>query len=392
MPTRKKPRKEQQKQLDRPPNKKPSTQGDQAQHEEPGKPRISEPGVYPLNLEEPYPVLLAEPLNPENPRRGRRTTPDNFLVSGLNNWHSFLERNWHEIGWSLLEIRRHRTATMEGIRKILEPLQGKPNNYCADNFLRGFPQAVTAKELRANRIKDSKLHYEVQAMQSQRQELERLCAYAESAVRVAEEQVKEAIETEAKERKERLQELNANLQKAQAESNELDAKVRDQETYFYCSQLLAYLCKGNYAVEPFVLARAFAGSPLMGWRQSLARCARMPGNSSFPLYPFGIFLAISRIWKRRAKDAHLSPTELFKAEILKLCRGNGESYSYLSDGWRDLCLAILECSKAGHSDEFMPYALTQAFLKYQSRSKTSADQILDEREKLTTKSNSKIRF
>lgn len=391
MPKRKKLRKAHQETLDRLGRKQPKTLINETPHGEPVKPSaISEAGVSPMNSENLYPVLLAGPPNPEKPKRGRPTTADNFLEGGRNNWQSLLERNWHEIGWSLLQIRRRRTSTMGEIQGIFEPLRGKPNNYCADCFLQDSPQPVTGKELRANRIKSSKLHDDIQKMYTHRQEMEFSCAYAENALKVAGEQEKGAIEAEAKERKERLQELNGNLQRTQTGSGELDKKVREQETYFYCSQLLAYLCKGKYAVEPFALANAFAGSPVMGWRQSLARCAKMPRSSFFPQYPYGIFRAISRIWRLRSKYAHLSPNELFKAEILKLRKGSGESYSYLSEGWRDLCLAIVECSKAGHSDEFMPHALTKAFLKYQSRSKSQADQIMDEREKLTPKSDAKI--
>lgn len=388
MPNRKKLSKALQKSLDIHSEKQPQTRIREVSNGEPGKQDFSrEEGVSTLNSHEIYPVLRAGPQNPEKPKRGRRTIAENFLVGGRNNWHSFLERYWHEIGWPFLEIRRCRTTTMEEIRRIFEPLQGKQNTYCADNFLRGDPQAVTAKELRANRIKASKLHYEIQNMHSQRQEIEFSCAIAENALKDTCEEYREAIETEAKQRKERLRELNANLQVAQARSSELDKMVRGQETWFYCSQLLAYLCKGNYAVRPFALANAFAGSPVMGWRQSLARCAKMPRSSIYREYPYNIFLVISRIWRRRSKYVHLSPTELFKAEIPKLRKGGGESYSYLSEGWRDLCLAIVECSKAGHGDKFMPFALTQAFLKYRSRSKSQADQIMDEREKLTPKSN-----
>ncbi|HKW87407.1 MAG TPA: hypothetical protein VJN21_01480 [Candidatus Acidoferrales bacterium] len=393
MPKRKKSSKNRQRPLDRLSKKKPQTRSNNAGNRKPvGPAAISEAGVSPLNSEDLFPVLLARPMNPERPKRGRRTTADNFLVGGRNNWHSFLERYWHEIGWSLLEIRRRRTSTMEEVRKIFEPLHGTPNSNCADSFLRGFPQPIEGKELRKNRKEACKLHDRIHKMESQQQEMKSSCAYAENAVKVAGEQEREAIEAEAKERKERLQKLSENLQRMQAESNELDKKVRDQETYFYCSQLLAYLCKGKYAVEPFALANALAGAPQMGWRQSLARCAKMPRSSSEPQYPYGIFLAISRIWKGRSKYANLSPTELFKAQIPKLRKGNGGSYIYLSEGWRDLCLAIVDCSQAGHSDEIMPYALTQEFLKYQSRAKTQADQIMDERERLTISSKTKIKF
>jgi hypothetical protein len=384
MPNRKKPHKMGQKPLDRPARKKLSTASNEARQKESVKPRaVSKAEVFPLNSEELYPGLLVEPQNPEKPKRGRRTTADNFLVGFRNGWHSLLERFWHEIGWSLLEIRRRRTGTLDEIRKIFEPLQGKPNCYRADCFLRGSPQPVEGKELRINWKKASKLHDEIQRMHSQRQEMEFSCAQAESALKVANEQEKDAIAAEVDKRKGRLRELIENLQRAETESKELDTKVHDQETYVYCSQLLNILCNGKYAVEPFALSNALAGSPEIGWRQSLARCAKMQKSSAYPQYPYGIFLAISQIWQRKSRHPQLSVIELFRAEIPKIRKKNGETYSYLSEGWRDLRMALEECSKAEHSDEFMPYAITRAFLKNQSRSKTQADQIMDEHEKLS---------
>lgn len=350
---------------------------------------ISAAEVSPTNPEVLYPVLLAKAVNPERPRRGRPTTPNNFFEGGRNHWHSFFERYWHEIGWPLLEIRRRRTATMEEIRNIFEPLRGRPNSYGADCFLRGSPQPVEGKELRKNWKRASKLHHETQRMRSQRREEEFSCAQAENALKVAGEQERDEIEAEANKRKGSLQELIESLQRAETENKELDTKVRHQETYVYCSQLLDYLCKGKYAVKPSVLANAFAGAPQTGWRQSLARCAKMPKSSSSPQHPYGIFQAISRIWKRRSKYTQHLLIELFRAEVPKLRKKDGETFSYLSEGWRDFHKAVEECSKAGHSDEFMPYALTQTFLKYQSRSKTQADQIMDELEKLTPKSHTK---
>jgi hypothetical protein len=47
-------------------------------------------------------------------------------------------------------------------------------------------------------------------------------------------------------------------------------------------------------------------------------------------------------------------------------------------------MALEECSKAEHSDGFMPYAITRAFLRNQSRPKNQAEQILAEHEKLPT--------
>lgn len=89
-------------------------------------------------------------------------------------------------------------------------------------------------------------------MRSERREVEFSCAHAENALREAGEQDKETIEAEAKKRKGRLLELNENLRAAENESNDLDEKVRNQETYRYCLQLLDFLCKGNTRSNPFL--------------------------------------------------------------------------------------------------------------------------------------------
>ena len=226
---------------------------DTARHGQPVKPLASRSARK--NRRKPpkaSPGLLDERQNPERSKRGRRTIADNFLLGGRNAWLSFFEQCWHEVGWSLLEIRKHRTSTIEEIQKVLEPVQGKPNCYLADCFLRGSPQAVEAKELRTNRIKNSHLHDEIREMRSERREVEFSCAHAENALREAGEQDKETIEAEAKKRKGRLLELNENLRAAENESNDLDEKVRNQETYRYCLQLLDFLCKGNTRSNPFL--------------------------------------------------------------------------------------------------------------------------------------------
>jgi hypothetical protein len=110
--------------------------------------------------------LQEETHNSAKVKRGRHTTGDNFLLGSRNAWLSFFERSWHEIGWFLLEIREHRSNAMGAIQKVFEPLKGEPNCSLADCFLLGSPQPVEGKELRANRIKASKLHYEIQETQS----------------------------------------------------------------------------------------------------------------------------------------------------------------------------------------------------------------------------------
>ena len=372
--------------LDRAARKKPMIPSESTRNAQSAKPLgVTVAGLHPLFPELAHLNELTQLQMSEKRKPGRPTTVDNFLEGFRDDWLSFFERCWHEIGWSLLEIRKRRASTIEEIQSLFQPLKGKTNCHLADCFLLGSPQPAEEKELRAKRKRVGKLHDVIPRMHSERREQEFSCAIAENALKETSEEYREAIEEELRKKKGQLQELNENLQRTEAEANDLDKKVRDWETHFYCSQLLDFLCKGKYAVKPSVLANALAGSPRTGWRQSLARCAKMERPSSYVHYPYGIFKAISRIWKRKSKSPEITVVELFQAEIRKLKKRkqDGETFSYLSEDWRDLRMAIEECLKAGHNDEFMPYALTREFVKNRSRSKSQAEHILDEHDKLS---------
>lgn len=248
-------------------------------------------------------------------KRGRRTTEDKFLIGARNGWLSFLEKAWHEIGWHLLQIRKRGTGTLDDVRRVFEPIGGKPENHWVDSFLRAVPQASEGKERRVNKENAVVLQSEIQKMRFEQQEFERIYAYAETAVQQAGELEKEIIQADADQKKRNLQELKDKLRMAENESNSLEQKVREQETHLYCSELLAFLCKGKYAVKPVPLANSLAGLPQMGWRQSLARCSKMPRSSTHVQYPYGILEAISKIWKRRSKQPQLSLIDLFRMEI-----------------------------------------------------------------------------
>jgi len=336
-----------------------------------------------------------KPLNPltqlaGDRKRGRRTIADNHLLGARNGLLSFFEGVWHEVGWQLLEIRKQGTGTMDDVRKMFEVVRSKPayrDNpayHWADCFLRGLPQAAQDKERRANRIRVGALYTEIQRMRNQQQEFQSTSAYAEIAVQQAGENEKELIQSDAKKKKARLEELNENLHRTENEARELDNLTRGQETHFYCSQLLEFLCKGKYAVKPFPLANSLAGLPEMGWRQSLARCSRMPKSWTSVRYPYGILEAVSKIWNRRFKNPHVEITDLFHTEIPKLRKKDEEARSYLSEGWRDLRMAIEQCSKDGHAEGFVPYAITGQFVSNQSRPKNQAERILEEHERLPT--------
>jgi hypothetical protein len=379
MPKRKKTRREPQKLLDKSAAKSASRGRKQGRKRQTDVSPAEVDIGWPLQAAPIWPLEMAEP---ERAKKGRPTIRDNFLLGAREHWLYFLEESWPEIGCPLMEIRRAGSSTIEALQRIFEPVQSKDHCLHGRAFLRGSPEPGSGKELRANRIRASSLHDEVQRKQAQREELVRSCIDAENALKQVSEQDIDVIQTECNHRRERLLQLEENLRRTASASKELDKKVLDQETYWFCSQLLDFLCgKKKYAVEPLNLANALAGLPNMGWRESFARCFKMPRCSPFAQLPYRVFEVVSHIWRRRPKDSKDSPIELFRIQILELPKKDGIR-DVLGRKWRDLRLAIEDCWKEQHSDEFLPCAITSAFMRNNLRSKSSADQILDASEML----------
>lgn len=245
-------------------------------------------------------------------------------------------------------------------------------------FLGLPPQYVKGQELRANRIRNAELLLRVQEIQSQCVQALHSCAEGEEALKRVGEQERRIIQAECQRRWEELFQLLHTLIKAKKESVELAKTVLAQETYWYCSHLLDYLHKQRYKLAPLNLANALAGLPDMGWRESFVRCSRMP-RCSPEMLPYQMFKVVARICGRGRKGVEGSPTEFFHDQILKLPRKYGGIRETLRRVWRDLCLAIVECW-AQHNQDFMPYAITLAFLRKHRRPKTEAERMLDQHE------------
>jgi len=331
----------------------------------------------------PLPTWLPGPSEPAKPKRGRPTVGDTFLLSGLNNWLSFFEECWPEIGFNLLEFRKRKGGTIEDLRKVFEPIQGGNRRDLAHVFLRGSPQEVDSKALRADRIRASKLPHQIQEMRNLRFGLVQSCTEAERALAQASGHDRQIIQAQANERTERLRDLDEKLARAETESKQLTQWVKNEETYWYCSQLLDFLRKARYAIEPLPLANAMAGMPEIGWRESYDRTSKMTRSSDYVQFPYRALDLISRIWRRRPKGAQEAPTEFFRAQILRLPKKDDGARGAFCRGWRDLRLAIEECWTARHGDDFMPYAITSAFLRNHLRQKTEVERILAEHEKLS---------
>jgi hypothetical protein len=65
-------------------------------------------------------------------------------------------------------------------------------------------------------------------------------------------------------------------------------------------------------------------------------------KESFVHLPYQVFLAISRIWDRRAEGFQQAPNELFRTELIRLPKQHRAAEECLDQNWRDLGLAIEE--------------------------------------------------
>jgi hypothetical protein len=343
---------------------------------------VAGPIEYALAMTSPLsPFEMAEP---EKPKRGRRTVPDKFLLGSRNNWLSMLEENWADIGFPLLEIRRTGRGTIDDVRKVFDSFKGTDTGAFSKVFLQGTPQQVTGKEIRANRSFNSTVHRNIEGMRSRQADLLRSYAEVEHALEEPGYQDNEVLQTQEKQIKGRLLQLEEDLGRAESELPQFDQQKRDQETYWYCSQLLDFLLgKRRNAVTPLNLANALAGLPEMGWRESDARCSKMHRSSPCVGLSCRLVELVSRMWRRRPRVSQDPPIEFFRAQILELPKKDDGIREVLCRAWRDFRLAIEECWEESKSEEFMPYAITSTFLRNRARSKTLAERILAEREMLS---------
>jgi hypothetical protein len=314
-------------------------------------------------------------------KRGRPTTPDSFLLDSRNAWRSFFEEYWPEIGWPLLNIRNRRTSTIEDVRSAFAALKDRPQSNISACFWSGSPQPTKGTEFHRNRIRVSKLIVQIQKMDLRLSELRASRREARVAVQQASAEAQEMIQAEADRRKVFLLDFEEDLARAENDYRDLDKRIRDQGAYWYCSELLDFLCGRRYALDPLNLANALAGLPDMRWRQSHKRCSAMR-EESFVHFPYRVFLAIARIWGRRVEEFRQAPSEFFRTELIKLPKEHREAQECLCQNWRDLRLAIEECWRPNASGPPVSFAITSAFVRNTMRQKSDLERVLADQERI----------
>lgn len=327
----------------------------------------------------------------DRPKRGRRTIPDNYLLGSRNNWLKLLEECWCLIGWHLLSIRDRRKSTTEDIRTAFEPVKKHPHNPgLAQALYRESAEPASIAEFRKRRRRLSALEAEIRKLEKTRDEWQRAYEQAEAALKYVAAEDLATIEAERSKRLINLDQTQATLKGLNAERDGLASKTLDQESFIYRSELLDYLHSRRYALNPKNLAHSLAGLPRMKWRQSFARCARLPKETIIS-FEYQIFNVLLQLCSQKPDFLIHQPADFLRQELLKLPKKLGYTRQFLWENWRDLKRAIKECHKSEPVPAAVPYLLTSLFLRYARESKNPAEQILAELDRLqlaTTKATS----
>ena len=319
----------------------------------------------------------------EKPKRGRRTIPDNFLLGARNAWAALLEESWPEIGWPLLEIRKHRTSTIDDVRKAFQPVKSKPHNPgLAAPFYSETFEVATPTDVRRNRTRQGELQGQLIHLRAKVDEVQRSVWEIDAALKNAGPQHTTAIQTEIAKRRQELVQVQTDFNRLTSEEKSLGVKCSDQEAYVYASQLLDFLRSvDRYGVKPLTMANALAGLPTMRWRQSYSRCARMPYQQHTGV-SYRVLNVILKLRKRKPWDTKESLIDFFRAQLPKLPKKLEYTRDFLRENMRDLRLAIEECLNVEHDAGAFPYVLTSIFMRNTRNQKSPLERILAEQEKL----------
>jgi hypothetical protein len=118
----------------------------------------------------------------------------------------------------------------------------------------------------------------------------------------------------------------------------------------------------------------------MGWRQSHLRCSRLPHQE--PRMHYRVLQVILNLWKHHPAGSKESLIEFFRAALPKVPKKIGYARDFLLQNWRDLRLAIEECSSATYDADEVPFAVASIFMRKTGTPKNPLDRVLIEQGKL----------
>ena len=192
---------------------------------------------------------------------------------------------------------------------------------------------------------------------------------------------REIVERETITCRKELATATQNYESLQVKQRELRSRLDDAEPRFARNELFSFLKSKRYEISASNVAKAAAGLPYMGWRQSIRRI----GDVQSPIansWRYQIFKAIRYL----TTSAKGGKDEALVAHFQKHILDSFPSRYYavrkeLADNWMFLQLSITEAVEATVLSRTLPYEITERFLN-RCQSRNPVDAVLAEQMKL----------
>jgi hypothetical protein len=320
------------------------------------------------------------------PKLGRRTIEQSQLSANLDALVGMLCSWWPHVGWEIT------TATKrEHLQKALLPLKDHSNRYLIDRLSRRTEvTAVKAPEIRKKRVIYGKAVKRRRSSQIERDRFANECRELESAINAARPEQIDGVLREFLKQGTAYHATYSKASIAEKEEEEIEKELLEMESAFAQEQLLLFITKGKYALDPWNLAKAMAGLPyaieipFLGASQSHARCSSLQ-SPGWPSYRYQVFETIQSIWET-SEHSTLTTVEFFRQQIRSLPktvtqthptigRHKCENYvkAHLSDNWWDLERAIKASLETKNDARPMHFIIAATLDVFVGQPKTLAD-------------------
>jgi hypothetical protein len=328
----------------------------------------------------------SEPGGGDAPKLGRRTIETWQLSANLDALVGMLCSWWPHLGWELT------TATKrEQLQKAFLPLKDHPNRYLIDRLSRQTGlTAMEAPEIRKKRVIYGEAVKHRRSTQVERDRLVNECRELESAINAARPEQIDGVLREFVRQGTAYHAAHGEASIAEREEEENEKQLLEMESAFAQKELLLFITKGKYALDPWNLAKAMAGLPyaieipFLGASQSHARCSSLQ-SPGWPSYRYQVFETLQSIWET-SEHSTLPTVEFFRRQIRRLAktvmqthptigRHKCENYvrTYLSDNWWDLERAIKATLETKNDPRPMHFIIAANLDVFVGQPKTLAD-------------------
>jgi hypothetical protein len=251
------------------------------------------------------------------PQIGRPTIDDDLLSTNRDSLANLLCCWWPEIGSQLTTA-----TTREALIGALQPVKDHANRHLLSRLLRPTTAHATGREIRGKRKDHEKLVEERSGQQAYSEKCFKACRQIDLALMQPRPEDAEFIFDELSRRRTECQQARDRVRAAEKEEHDLERQLLDMEAAFAQDELLEFIVKAKYSLDPLKVANAMAGLPfalgvpfLTVWT-SYSRCSQL----SCPMWPswhYEEFKAIESMWK----ESELFPAtrlNVFENEIRSL--------------------------------------------------------------------------